>query len=85
MYEDYSNSIDEFLNKCDCDDRDLEKCDKCPAGEHEGIFCRCESRNMRIAKFLREKRKTPWESKDEFRKHMSEYFKSHGKEEPKDR
>lgn len=39
---------------------DTLKCDKCSDEDHEGIFCRCESRNIRIAKEKREKGECPW-------------------------
>ena len=33
--------------------KDLEKCEKCPDSEHEDWSCRCESRNIRVAKEIR--------------------------------
>lgn len=34
--------------------KDYYQCEKCPIEQHEGIFCRCESRNIRVAKRKRE-------------------------------
>ena len=36
------------------------KCSKCSEEDHEGHFCRCESRNIDIAKELRERGMSPW-------------------------
>ena len=49
---------------------DYEECKKCLKSDHVGIFCRCESRNMRIAKEHRMRKESAWdkirkESKDE--------------------
>ncbi len=35
---------------------DYLKCKKCPDSDHEGMFCRCEDRNIRIAKERRERK-----------------------------
>lgn len=51
-YESYCKSIDEFINQCECH----LKCDKCLPEDHEGYFCRCESRNIELAKQLRHKK-----------------------------
>lgn len=32
---------------------DYLKCDKCTEEDHNGQFCRCENRNIRIAKEMR--------------------------------
>jgi len=54
-YEEYSKSIDSFLDKCDCEAHTQAKCHKCRDEEHEGNgFCRCETRNIKRAKYLRE-------------------------------
>lgn len=37
-----------------------EKCCKCPTEDHDGIFCRCEGRNIKVAKMKREKGESPW-------------------------
>ncbi len=44
---------------------DFEKCSKCKPEDHEWIFCRCEERNIRIAKQLRGHGESPW-SKGKF-------------------
>jgi hypothetical protein len=36
-------------------------CEKCSVEDHEGVFCRCESRNIALAKELRQWNKSPWE------------------------
>src|ERR1700676_2948743 len=36
------------------------KCSKCVPEDHEGFFCRCESRNMEVAKQLRDIGLSPW-------------------------
>jgi hypothetical protein len=38
----------------------VEKCEICKPEDHEGKFCRCESRNIDIAKQIREKKESPW-------------------------
>ena len=53
MYEQFCEEIDDFLNnKCECDKIEL-KCSICKPENHEGYFCRCENRNIRLAKQLR--------------------------------
>lgn len=41
---------------------DYLKCPKCSPENHEGIFCRCEARNIRIAKEQRFARKDLWKN-----------------------
>lgn len=36
------------------------KCDKCSEKEHEWFFCRCEMRNIAVAKYLRDQGEPPW-------------------------
>lgn len=38
-------------------------CEKCSTQNHEGFFCRCEMRNIEIAKLLRESEKSPWKNR----------------------
>lgn len=38
----------------------IDFCKKCPTDDHEGYFCRCESRNISVAKMLRERGESPW-------------------------
>lgn len=45
------------------------KCSKCPEEDHEGHFCRCESRNINLAKELRERGMTEWGDKINHPKH----------------
>ncbi len=40
---------------------DYLKCNKCSESDHEGKFCRCEDRNIRIAKVQRNKNESPWQ------------------------
>lgn len=54
-YEQYCNSLDNFLEKCKCGTEITLKCPKCLDEDHEGNFCRCESRNIALAKYLRAK------------------------------
>ena len=58
-YMEYSSTLDNFLNACTCK-REVPvislKCSKCPEGDHEGFmrfFCRCEGRNINLAKQIR--------------------------------
>ena len=39
---------------------DYLKCDECSEENHNGQFCRCESRNIRIAEEMRSKNISPW-------------------------
>lgn len=55
-YNHFCESIDRFLNQCKHDPIELQ-CPQCEATEHEGYFCRCESRNIALAKHLRQKQK----------------------------
>lgn len=39
---------------------DYLKCKSCIESEHEGQFCRCVARNIRIAKEIRSRGESPW-------------------------
>ena len=41
---------------------DYLKCRKCPNDTHEGQFCRCEMRNIRIAKEKRKRGESAWKA-----------------------
>lgn len=43
---------------------DYEECHKCLLEEHEGRFCRCEERNMRVGKEQRARGEGPWTKKN---------------------
>lgn len=63
MYENYVRSLDEFLSQCTCEnikEKILPVCSKCAKEDHEGYFCRCEGRNIRLAKQMREEGKGAW-------------------------
>lgn len=54
-YEEYCKQLDHISDQCQCEQISL-KCDKCPDEDHQGYqgyFCRCEDRNIRLAKQLR--------------------------------
>ena len=53
QYEEFCGQINSFLKNCTCND--FKFCEKCPPEDHEGIFCRCESRNIALAKDIRSK------------------------------
>jgi hypothetical protein len=55
LYREYCKSLDKFFMQCDCVEEPL-TCKKCTPEEHEGHFCRCESRNIKLARQLREKK-----------------------------
>lgn len=38
----------------------LPVCPNCTKEEHEGYFCRCEGRNIRLARKMREEGKGAW-------------------------
>ena len=59
-YENYCEQFNNFLNNCKCNPESL-KCEKCSEDDHEGYFCRCEGRNIRLARQLREKGLSPWQ------------------------
>ncbi len=44
---------------------DYLKCNICKEEDHEDQFCRCESRNIRIAKIKRELGQSPWTKSQE--------------------
>lgn len=46
---------------------DYLKCVKCAEIEHEGSFCRCEERNIRIAKEQRSRGESAWKSKEKYK------------------
>lgn len=65
-FDQYCNSLDEFLKKCSCEVKlNIEMCEKCSVEDHEGHFCRCEMRNIEIAKILRKEDKSPWLNREE--------------------
>lgn len=54
-YERYCKELENIMSECKCLP---EKCDKCTEEQHEGhlkMFCRCEGRNIKVAKELRDK------------------------------
>jgi len=51
-YMRYCESLDEFVSQCKC--HEDKKCDKCKPEDHDGFFCRCESRNIALAKVMRQ-------------------------------
>lgn len=53
----FKESLDEIMEK------QLTKCNKCSEEDHEGIFCRCESRNIDIAKELRYRKESAWQKR----------------------
>lgn len=60
-YERYCMQLDDSLDKCKCDEIPL-KCEKCSEEDHDGFnnyFCRCEDRNIKLAKQLRSN-KSSW-------------------------
>jgi hypothetical protein len=59
QHKEYCESLDNFLNKCECEVNLT--CEKCAPEDHEGHFCRCEGRNISIAKYLRSKDLSPWQ------------------------
>lgn len=65
-YKEYCMQIDYFLNDCKCEPLQ-KKCQKCAPKDHGGpknMFCRCEDRNIRLAKKLRAEGKSPWKDKE---------------------
>lgn len=40
----------------------IDKCEKCAPEDHEGKFCRCEARNIDVAKQMRDKGEFPWKT-----------------------
>ncbi len=55
---------------------DLLKCSTCPETDHEGQFCRCESRNIRISKQNRIDGKSEWND-------IGKFFKNDNINKPK--
>jgi hypothetical protein len=62
MYDEYCAQIDSFLDQCPCVEKIALICDKCPESDHEGHFCRCEDRNIALAKQLRRAGIRVWNS-----------------------
>lgn len=59
-YDEFCDEIDTFINKtCTCDKIAL-TCEKCSPEQHEGHFCRCEDRNIRLARQLRNEGHSHW-------------------------
>lgn len=50
----------------------MSKCDICSEKDHDGFFCRCESRNIEVAKELRIQGKSPWKRSQEPHAKMTE-------------
>lgn len=57
-----TNMINDDINN------DYLKCKICHVSDHEGQFCRCEGRNIRIAKEKRERCEQTWKRHIEKRK-----------------
>jgi hypothetical protein len=57
-YEQFKESMEQFLSQCD-DNLKLQ-CDTCKKKDHDGVFCRCEDRNIALAKKQRKEGKSPW-------------------------
>lgn len=62
-YENYCEQLDDFLFRCNCKEIPL-KCKKCSPEDHQGYFCRCEGRNINLAKQLRAKGMSTWNKKN---------------------
>ena len=60
MYEEYCNQIDNVLNSCKCVPQIHNNCDVCKPEDHEGVFCRCEGRNIKLASQQRKTGQNPW-------------------------
>lgn len=60
-YVEYCQYLGNFLDQCKCDTKVALKCEKCPEEDHEGFFCRCEGRNIRLAKQLRKDGISGWQ------------------------
>jgi hypothetical protein len=54
----FKNQLEESLKMQD--EEIMERCPKCPESDHDGIFCRCEMRNIRIARAKRNNGESPW-------------------------
>ena len=53
-YEEYCMEIEESLDQCKCEQEIPLYCAKCPKEDHENeYFCRCEARNIKLAKQFR--------------------------------
>jgi len=61
-YKQFCESIDNFLYQCKCVPEISLKCERCDETDHEGYFCRCENRNIALAKQLRKDNKAEGES-----------------------
>jgi hypothetical protein len=59
-YDSYCQQIDEAIAKCS---HEYYQCDKCPKEDHEGMYCRCEMRNIALGKKLRAEGRCPWMQK----------------------
>lgn len=51
-YIEYASAIDTFLNSCPHNKVSM-SCQFCSPQQHEGHFCRCESRNINLSKQIR--------------------------------
>lgn len=60
-YDEFKESIERFLEMCKTKISDV--CEKCKPEEHEGYMCRCEDRNIKLAKQKRDEGKSPWVKK----------------------
>lgn len=63
-YESYCKHIDKFLSSCKCNElkeRLLPVCPNCTKEEHEGYFCQCEGRNIRLVKQMKEEGEKAWQ------------------------
>lgn len=60
-YMEYKSELQKILNIHEEMD-DYLKCKKCTQKDHEDIFCRCEERNIRIARKKRLMGEDPWKN-----------------------
>jgi hypothetical protein len=58
LHHDYEDGVE--VRKCFACENDYLRCNSCVESEHEGQFCRCEERNIRIAKEMRSRGESPW-------------------------
>lgn len=63
-YMAYCEELHEMKERVANKSEDYHQCMKCPPEKHEGAFCRCEDRNIRIAKERRSNKEDHWKKKE---------------------
>lgn len=61
-YQNFWNELEDILRRFPVEQNlEIDHCKICDSKDHEGVFCRCENRNIRIAKLRRDQGLSNWD------------------------